>query len=275
MSINSSRNWFQLYIENKLGCINVEEFGKDKKYKTALTSYIIDISDIKEISDILKNDSLDFFYSWILSLFEWINGVSQSRFSWSVVKFYYSTYYFLRAFLSINWIWIIRCWWLFYIKNNNWEKFQISGTNKDSNTTHKWTINIFLNEYKKDDYYSSNEILSNNAYLWLVDLREQINYRNSRFSEPDLLNIFEKVNEYVSSNEFEDLLLKYINPKEKELYIFNENHAFISIPLNYLFDLIEHYKNKWIVDLLDKSEKDFLKTYIKNIKFLSEVEILN
>lgn len=258
MNTNFNRNWFQLYIENILWCTDLDKW---RSYIQNLKDFTINYSTQSTIKGILQKDSTDFFYSWTLSLFEWIHWLQNYRYSWAVVKLYYSLYYFTRSFLAINNIWIIRNKSLFYIKNSYWE-IPKQNTDKDWNTTHKWIIKIFLNEFWKTDYYSSNRIEDMNSYEWMLDLREHINYRVSSFYEPDLYYIFKDIDKYISENELNILLEKYLDIKEKGLYIFSPEHAFLAIPLNKFSNLLDIYKSKWITNILSEEKYLFLSKYI-------------
>jgi hypothetical protein len=50
----------------------------------------------------LIQDSMAYTYSGIISLANAISGLEHGAYSWSTVKAYYSSFYFLRAILALN-----------------------------------------------------------------------------------------------------------------------------------------------------------------------------
>lgn len=92
---------------------------------------------------------------------------------------------------------------------------------------HNTTIVTFISMFSDTDILLTNNINERNVYEWLMELRNQVNYRERTFTEPK--------NKYFSSNLFEKDKFKtqietYLND-DIPIYCFDEDHCALATPL--------------------------------------------
>ena len=185
-------------------------------------------SQADQLSSDLKDDAKDLYFKGLLSLFEALKSVETKLFSWATVKIYYSIYYFLRCTLAINGIAIIRQKSLYYLKTNVGE-MPVKKGHKDYNTDHSGTINHFIDLLGNSDILLSQNIDNTNAYKWLMDRREQINYRERSFQEPFHSDFWDTIATQIRKGNLAKILEDYI--KDNFLLCFQEEHAVLAIPI--------------------------------------------
>lgn len=135
-----------------------------------------------QVSILEKNliqDSVAYTYSGIVSLADAISGLDRGAYSWPTVKAYYSSFYFLRAILAINKICI------FYIGTRPYNIKSSAGELpvKVGANTHQTVLSLFKT-HAKNHWLLSQDIDGLNPLDWIRELREEANYKKSRFIEP-------------------------------------------------------------------------------------------
>jgi hypothetical protein len=104
-------------------------------------------------------------------------GLDHGQESWAVIKLYYSLFYFLRSKLADSDCAIIRCNGIYTLDL----KLGASPKKRNYPGDHKATIAIFTERFADQDILLSQKIEEKNAYDWMCDKREWINYRRRKF----------------------------------------------------------------------------------------------
>ena len=216
----------QKYIEAAVGCSNLEHWHS---YKEKVENYQIPHRDEDDIKTQLLQDGADLFYKGIYSLSEGIVGVAMGMHSWSAVKFYYSVFYFLRSSLASKGFALI--------KNKSLYLWEIRAGEKPSKRNgkryrndHVGIINIFDDLVGENDILSTNNIDGKSVYVWLMELRHQIHYRQRDFLEPDFIEEYQKAKVSLKSSMYSKLLDSYYND-DAPIFCFDADHACIAAPL--------------------------------------------
>src|SRR6266498_1429744 len=223
MSISFDRHRAQLHCESILNCKSLEEWSLadfknlrlDKIQASVLTSE-------------LKEDAKDLYFKGLLSLFEALSSINNRLFSWATIKIYYSLYYFLRCTMAVSGVALIRQKSLFYLKAIDGES-PVSKGNKKYNSDHSGTINYFIDLFKGSDILLTQLIDTTNAYDWLMNKREQVNYRERTFNEPGYSEFWDYIASEVIEGNLEKIIEEYI--KDPFILCFQEEHAILAIPL--------------------------------------------
>lgn len=216
------RHRAQLRCENILNCKTLDDW-KLADFKNLR----LDKSQASLLDSELRDDAKDLYFKGLLSLFEALKSVNEKLFSWATIKFYYSVYYFLRCTMAVNGVALIRQKSLYYLKAIDGES-PVSKGNKKYNTDHSGTINYFIDLFSSDILLSQS-IDTTNVYDWLMNKREQINYRERQFNEPNHATFWNSIVEQIDKGGFEKLLKDYI--QDKFVLCFQEEHAILAIPL--------------------------------------------
>lgn len=256
MSINFNRNRAQLLYENFIGVAPEDLQNKREDFK----NHILLASEAELIKDALNNDAIDFFYNGVLSFAEGINAVFQKRFSWATVELYYAIYYLIRASLASKGIAILRCRSMFRLVAHEGE--QPFGTgNKRYNTTHEGTLNHYRDKFGFSDLLLSNKIEDDDAYQWMMNVREIINYRSASFSEPDCLEIWDCFSSCVDDGTLPSILEKLEN--DPYVMCFQEEYAVVAIPIKRMQQTIRDMLTSGILHNLSIDRTLFVKSVIR------------
>ncbi len=105
--------------------------------------------------------------------------------------------------MASNGIALIRQKSLFYLKALDGE-IPIKKNDKKHNTDHSGTINFFIDLFSSDILLSQS-IDTTNAYEWLMNKREQINYRERQFNEPNHSEFWQFIAEQIKLGNLEKL----------------------------------------------------------------------
>ncbi len=226
MNMNFNRFRVQVYIETAVGCSNLDNWHS---YRPKLESYQVSHSDEDYIKDQLLKDGEDLYYKGITSLSEGIASVAMGRHSWSVVKFYYSVFYFLRSSLAAKGYALI--------KNQSqylWEiragETPLKRSNSRYRNDHVGVINIFDDLVGENDLLSTNTIEGKPVYVWLMELRHQIHYRQRDFLEPGFIDEYQNAKVSIERSQYSKLLDRYYDD-DTPIFCFDADHACIAAPL--------------------------------------------
>jgi hypothetical protein len=222
MNINFNRQRAQLRCETILNCETLEQW-KSANFK----SLRLDKSQAYLLSAELREDAKDLYFKALLSMFEALKSIDAKLFSWATVKLYYSIYYFLKCTMAVNGVALIRQKSLFYLKAIDGES-PITKGNKKYNSDHSGTINFFIDLFGSDILLSQS-IDTTNVYEWFMNKREQINYRERQFNEPNNSDFWRFIADQIDKRNFETLLKGYI--QDKFILCFQEEHAILAIPI--------------------------------------------
>lgn len=192
-----------------------------------LNTFAISILQANQIRQTLLEDAGDFYFKGTLSLCEAIFSLSNSLYSWATVKLYYSIFYFLRASLAIKGIALVRKEReLFYLKSLP-EQLCIRARDR---TDHKGTIFTFQDIFSASDILQSNQINGCMAYIWLMHRREQVNYKEREFHDPNCSDCWLGIDSDVKDGKLDDWISSYIDDSSY-IFCFQEDHACLALPL--------------------------------------------
>ena len=257
MSIDFNRNRTQVLYENILGL----EPENLKQNKEMFKNHILTIEESDLLSETIKEDAVDLFFNAALSFSEGIDSIYQRRFSWATVKLYYSVFYCLRASMACKKTAIITNQSTYRLKINAGEKPFNTG-NPKYKSTHKGTINHYLDVFSGSDNLLTNLIDNKNVYQWYEDVREIINYREICFEEPDYLSIWSVYNDALSNNELTNLLTLLQNDNNY-LYCFQEDYAVVAIPIKRMQETVDDMNDSSLLQLFKSEKFDYLESVIK------------
>lgn len=208
----------QLYIDNNL--------LTTASSISTIESYSISSAQAFALKNHLKNDALSYIYSSIVSIGDATLGIKKELLTWATVKLYYATFYALRSLLAINEICI------FYFKSSKKNTpFVLSAQpgqipkKGSSGQTHK----LVLSEFKKRNFEPrllSQLIGVQEPLEWLVEKREEANYKIAKFAEPNIPKHFEKIIDSGLRRAIREYLLD-----SSDLYMFDPDHAILAYPL--------------------------------------------
>ncbi|WP_156989868.1 hypothetical protein [Caproicibacter fermentans] len=269
MSISFNRNRAQVLFERFIGVSSPEEL---KENRNNFKCHVLSSDEATLLKDALDKDAVDFFYNGILSFSEGIDAVFQKRFSWATVELYYSVYYLIRASLATKNIAILRCFSMYRLPARAGEKPYGTG-NKKYNTTHEGTINHYQDVFSLSDKLLSNNIEDNDAYEWMMNAREIVNYRCTSFLEPDCLEIWDYFSQCVNDG----TLATTLSNLEKDPYVmcFQEEYAVVAIPIKRMQETIADMVTYGLIGNLEDQRELFAKSVIdydrRSLSILSQV----
>jgi len=255
MSINFDRNRTQVTFELLAG-YSPQDPPAEKKRK--LRNYVLTPGDLKQLEITLEEDAIDFFYNGLVSFIEGINAAESKRFSWAVIKLYYSIYYMLRATLASNGTAILREGKLFRLS-------LVAGSSPVDNgvsSTHKGTIIHYCTIFPNDKLLSNN-IEGMTTYEWMLEAREIINYRSVTFKEPGNLNIWDKFVKGIDGGTIGELLCTLENDPNF-VYCFQEEYAIVGIPIKCIRNTIDDFSRKGIIKRLNQTRIDYTRNLLNS-----------
>jgi len=197
-----------------------DNFVDETMDPNVVTSSILNGQLAGDLDKHLKNDALNYIYSALISYAEAIKGIQNGLYSWATVKLYYCAFYSLRSTLSTDGVCI------FYLGTKGYTLYTRQGESpaKANGTTHKLVIGQFKKKYPLSPFVNQ-QIAMTDAFQWLMAQREMANYKNGRFTEPDIPETYEKCNIGLQK-----LLAAYIND-DSYSYCFDDEHAMLALPL--------------------------------------------
>jgi uncharacterized protein (UPF0332 family) len=192
--------------------------------KIALNS-ILNSSERQGLEVCLLEDAKDYYQAALVSLVDGLRSISSGFYSWSTVKLYYSVFYALRARLAIEG----EC--IFYDAGKPRYVNVSPGclVRKLAGTTHKCVLDRFAISFPHD-YFLSQEIATKDPLTWLMEKREEVNYRVPRFSEPDAPSHLK----FAANTSLRLMLGAY---QTEDVYIFDQDHAIIAFPFRLMLDV--------------------------------------
>ncbi len=227
MSISFNRNGAQLFYE---GLIGVHDPSELRQHANDFRNHCLTQTEASQLRIVLKDDSSNFFFNGLDCLLEGIRGTISGNYSWSSVKLYYSIYYFIRASLAANGYAIIRSDKTMYRLRAGVNEQPLFPGGREYASTHEGTIRHYKDVFSSADILLSNHIDGKDAYEWMKDVREIVNYRSNTFAEPDAFSIWDKYIDEMNDDTFWDRL-KSIYNDSLYVYCFQEDYAILAIPL--------------------------------------------
>jgi len=233
----------QVAIELDIGCTDLNKWTsyvqkfKDYKVKEANREYLLAE---------LKEDASDIYFKAIFSLADAIFGLYHGRHSWSVIKIYYSVFYLLRCSMACHGYAFLKNKGIYTLKLETGESpvRRDNCTHNGNKVTgdHKTTIATYASMFEQSDILQTNTIDGEVIYDWLMELRNQVNYRERTFQEPNNRHFYSAL---FDKDKIKSQIETYIND-DSYVYCFNEDHCCLAAPLklalsvrNQLFDFID------------------------------------
>ena len=226
MSINFNKSKLQEAYESILGG---ETEKRKNDYKNKFENHLLSNEDIERLKIPSYSDANDYFYNACICMFEAIDGVCDRRYSWATVKLYYSIFYALRSSLLCKGYALVRYGkYIYRLKLQEGEE-PLYNKKKCANS-HMATLYHYKEVFMESDVLGDNTIDDKDAYGWMEDVRNIVNYKSVNFMEPDHLEVWDEVDEAL----YNDSLLKLIENicnDDTYLYCFQPEYAVIAIPL--------------------------------------------
>lgn len=218
----------------------------------------VDPSDISLYCNARKDDILSFYYKSLLSFSEGLDAFSRKNYTWATIKLYYSVYFGLRSSLLCRNIVLVRA-------NKHLYKFKIAlGEQYDKPkemTDHGGTIHTYVDLFQRTDFFCSNTLENMNAYFWLKNCREIVNYKDGVFHDPETIDIWDDIIEDITKFGIKKTLTYLVDEKDK--YCFLPEYAVLAIPLNRILIVAQEVKNE-LSEQLQDSQKDWIKSILKD-----------
>jgi hypothetical protein len=166
----------------------------------------------------LTNEAAALAQVSIASLFEAVYGVNKRRYSWSIIKCYYSLYFSIKARLAL------RGTSIFYLGRSPYSVTAAAGEHAHlrSGNSHQVVFSIFRHIFASD-LVLSQDIGGYNPLDWFESVRNTINYKTAPFSDPLLIDYFSGCETKIRNS-----LIKYFIDEDFIIH-FQENHAAIAL----------------------------------------------
>lgn len=257
MSISFNRNRTQKEYETLLGISQTELKAKKDLFK----SHVLTQSEADSLKTAVKEDALDYFYNAAVSFAEGIDSIYQRRFSWATVKLYYSVFYALRASMASKNIAILVNQGVLRLKLKEHE-MPYGTNNKKYRSTHKGTINHYVDIYSGSDKLLTNTIDDLNVYEWLEEIREIINYREVCFEDPGSINSWDVFDAALQNGKLTKLLTQ-LQDDNNYIYCFQEDYAVVAIPIKQMQQTVKDLTDSGLLHKFTTERKVHLENIIK------------
>lgn len=142
--------------------------------------------------------------------------------------------------------------------------------NKKYNTTHEGTINHYRDLYGAADLLLSNKIDDCDAYEWMMNAREIVNYRCATFLEPGHLDIWSQYAESIEDNTIIELFDSILSD-QKYVYPFQEEYAVIAIPLKRLLQTIQDLGDAGLLNEFQTEKIGYLQNITRDVPMTSNI----
>jgi hypothetical protein len=173
----------------------------------------------------LAEDAKSYFYSALVSVGDAVQAIQHEFFSWATVKLYYAVFYALRATLAAHKYAV-----LYHVVGQKGTPYRLRAASgeapvKLSGNTHK----VILQQYAS--YFPAVPMVTqligiDKPFEWMMERREEVNYKNAKFHEPAAPLFFKKI----ASEKMRHLLLAYINDNSST-FAFDPDHAILALPI--------------------------------------------
>ncbi|WP_346065181.1 hypothetical protein [Lacrimispora amygdalina] len=217
-----------------------------KLKKAEFKEHVLSSDDVYELSEELHEDAQDYFYSGVISFAEGIDSIYQHRYSWATVKLYYSIFYLIRASMACKDIGLLRNKSMYRIKLLEGEK-PYGSDKRNYNSSHEGTINHYKDIFASSDKLLTNKIEDIDAYAWMQNVREIVNYREVSFLEPNHLSVWNIFAQSVDDGSINQLL-QIIEEDEDYTYCFQEEYAIVGIPIKRMLQTIADFSEKGMLN---------------------------
>jgi len=222
--------------------------------KTTVRSRVLTPLEATSLSNGLRADAADFYYSGWVSFLDALRGINLGFYTWSKVKLYYSVFYAFRASLATDDI----C--AFHVDGSQFLVTARPGANPVScldRGTHKTVLKGFQRTNPAHPLMSQ-QIALQDSVDWLIERRESANYGQARFSEPTCGPEFD----FVLENGLRQAIVAYLQDTSL-VYVFDPDHAMIAYPLRSL-SLVGNQLAAAGVTSVEEDEQRFLRSVARD-----------
>lgn len=166
----------------------------------------------------------------------------------------------------------LRCKSMFRLKIADGET-PYGTNNKKYQTTHEGTINHYRDQFGFADRLLSNKIGDIDAYEWMMNAREIVNYRSRSFLEPRCLDIWD----YFSTCVDDRTLVTELLNLENDPYVkcFQEEYAIVAIPIKRVQQTIADLASEGILEQFAQDRENFTRTVLhydqRSMSILSDI----
>lgn len=190
------------------------------KTANSVLSCALSAAEASYLKQLAVCDSLDVWYSGMISLAQGLGGITGRRYSWSTVKLYYSSFYFMKSILLAN------GWCQFYIQGKPRIVNASPGAmpEKQDGNSHDSCYRSFGRIFPSSSLITQ-PIGIDSAANWMKRNREEVNYNLPRFTDPMPPVWFE---EHANSGVRRGLS-EYLS--DPYAYAFIDRHAMVAYPL--------------------------------------------
>lgn len=206
----------------------------------------------------LEIDAKSYAYSSIVSIADALQGMQHSFFSWSAVKLYYALFYALRAALAAE-----NYALLYYTAGQKKTPYLLEcspGCNpeKKSGNTHKVVLDIYEALHPASPMVTQ-LIEHKKPFNWLMERREEANYKNGRFPDPAAPKIFAKI----ATTKLRQNIAAYIEDGANQ-YAYDPDHAVVALPVAAAILVRKMFKQSNPPIQLDQGEIDYLASIFRD-----------
>lgn len=252
----------QTYCETILGCNDFDDFYKISHAR--IESFTLDINNSFALSNSLKEDAKDLYFKGCQSLTESILNFNNKLYSWAVIKAYYATFYLIKADFAIRDYALIRHKCIYYLKASNGATPITKGRNGSNRTDysgdHKSTLNYYKDLFSGSDILLSQEIEGQTAYQWLMKKREQINYQERHFNEPNRPEFLDFISQKVETGNLLNLL-EEIKNDVRYVLTFQPEYASLAIPYKRAILTKKNFEDNGVLDILTTVQIEHLNKF--------------
>lgn len=252
----------QTVFETILGCTDFEEFINIPH--ASIETITLDSNNSFALSNSLKLDARDFYFKGCQSLTESIINFNAKFYSWAIIKAYYATFYMIKADFALRDYALIRHKCIYYIKASAGSSPITKGRNGNNRSIytgdHKSALNYYKDLFSNSDILLSQEIEGQTAYQWLMKKREQVNYQERHFNEPNRPDFLEFISQKVNSGNFLELIDEIKNDNGY-LLTFQAEYAPLAIPYKRAMLTKKNFTDNGIIEILTTSQSEHLNRF--------------
>lgn len=122
-------------------------------------------------------------------------------------------------------------------------------------TDHGGAIDVYSKYFKNSDIICLQKIDEVDAYKWMKNCREIVNYKDAEFHDPAITELWEEIISDINNSSFSQVLNKYIDKDKMEQYCSQATTAILAIPTVRIRNVVNDIKNERIAVLSDEQRK--------------------
>lgn len=252
----------QTLCETILNCNDFEEFFNLPH--STIESFTLDRNNSFALSNSLKQDAKDFYFKGCQSLTESIMNFNNKLYSWAIIKAYYATFYMIKSDFALRDYALIRHKCVYYLKATE-GSFLVTKGRRGNNRTdysgdHKSALNYYTDLFSGSDILLSQEIEGQTAYQWLMKKREQVNYQERHFNEPNCPEFVDYISQKVDSGGLLELVDEIKNDIQYVL-TFQTEYAPLAIPYKRAMLTKKNFIDNGVTEILTQDQIDHLNRF--------------